>query len=108
VLRFYYQRYHLPLLITENGISLDDRVSEDGSVHDEKRIGYIREYLDGVSRAVQEGIPVLGYQYWSLTDNFEWAEGYAPRFGLIYVDYETKKRIIKDSGYAYAEIIRKM
>lgn len=108
VLRFYYQRYHLPLLITENGISLDDRVSEDGSVHDEKRIGYIREYLDGVSRAVQEGIPVLGYQYWSLTDNFEWAEGYAPRFGLIYVDYETKKRIIKDSGYAYADIIRKM
>ena len=87
---------------------MDDSVSEDGCVHDEKRTGFIREYLDGVIRAVHEGIPVLGYQYWSLTDNFEWAEGYDPRFGLIYVDYETKRRVIKDSGHAYAEIIQNM
>jgi beta-glucosidase len=54
---------------------------------------------------VNEDIPVLGYQHWAVMDNFEWAEGYNPRFGLIYVDYETQRRIIKDSGYAYAHII---
>ncbi len=59
-----------------------------------------------MKRAADEGIPVLGYQHWSVMDNFEWCEGYFPRFGLIHVDYETQKRTIKDSGRHYAEIIR--
>lgn len=59
-----------------------------------------------LERAVDEGIPVLGYQYWSLMDNFEWAEGYAPRFGLIHVDYATKRRTLKDSTYYYQQVIR--
>ena len=59
-----------------------------------------------MKRAADEGIPVLGYQHWSIMDNFEWCEGYFPRFGLIHVDYETQKRTIKDSGRQYAEIIR--
>ena len=77
----------------------------DGKVHDEKRIRFIHEYLGGVKRAVSEGIPVLGYQYWSLLDNFEWAEGYEPRFGMIHVDYKTQKRTLKDSAQAYKQII---
>ena len=58
-----------------------------------------------MKRAVDEGIPVIGYQYWSVMDNFEWAEGYDPRFGLIFVDYRTGKRILKDSAYEYKRII---
>ena len=106
-LRFFYERYHLPLMVTENGMCETgerDRV-EGGRVHDEKRMNYLREYLGNVKRAVVEGVPVLGYQYWSLMDNFEWAEGYAPRFGMIHIDYASQQRTLKDSAYYYAEII---
>jgi beta-glucosidase len=61
--------------------------------------------LGGLERAIDEGIPVLGYQHWSVMENFVWAEGYDPRFGLIYVDYSTQKRIIKDSAWEYKKII---
>ena len=105
-LRFFHERYGLPLLVTENGMADHDVVAPDGGVHDEKRIGFLREYLAQLERAVDEGIPVLGYQYWSLMDNFEWAEGYAPRFGLIHVDYATKRRTLKDSAYYYQQVIR--
>ena len=104
-IRFYHERYGLPVLVSENGMADRDTVSTDGAVHDPKRIAFIHEYLDGVKQAVSEGIPVLGYQYWSLMDNFEWAEGYDPRFGLIHVDYETQKRTLKDSAYEYKQII---
>lgn len=77
----------------------------DGDVHDEKRIAFLRDYLGGVKRAVNEGIDVLGYQHWSLMDNFEWAEGYGPRFGLIHIDYKTQKRTLKDSAYFYKKVI---
>jgi len=103
-IRFYHERYGLPILVTENGMADNDAVT-DGKVADHKRIGFMKEYLANVKRAVSEGIPVLGYQYWSLMDNFEWAEGYGPRFGLIYVDYETKKRTLKDSACEYKQII---
>ena len=83
----------------------NDNLSDDGCVHDAKRIGYMKDYIGNVKRAVSEGIPVLGFQYWSLMDNFEWAEGYGPRFGLIHVDYKTQKRTIKDSGFHYRKII---
>ena len=77
----------------------------DGKVHDEKRIAFLRDYLGSVKRAVNEGIDVLGYQHWSLMDNFEWAEGYGPRFGLIHIDYKTQKRTLKDSAYFYKKVI---
>lgn len=104
--KFHYGRYHLPIMITENGMPNLDFVMLDGKVHDPQRTDFIHRYLKGVKRAVEEGIPVLGYQYWSILDNFEWAEGFDPRFGLIYVDYRTKERILKDSAYFYADVIR--
>jgi len=103
-IKFFYERYGLPIMVTENGMADNDTVI-DGKVEDNKRIRFMNEYLSSVKRAVDENIPVLGYQYWSLMDNFEWAEGYGPRFGLIHVDYFTKKRTIKKSGCFYKEII---
>ncbi len=85
------------IIITENGAAFPD-VVENGRVHDAKRLKYIQDHLAQVLRARQEGVPVEGYLVWSLLDNFEWAEGYRPRFGLVYVDYPTQKRILKDSG----------
>ncbi len=105
-IRQYWERYHIPVMVTENGMAASDMVSADGKVHDPTRTQFLNDFLSGVKRAVDEGIPVLGYQHWSIMDNFEWAEGYGPRFGLIHVDYETQKRTIKDSAYHYAEIIR--
>ena len=93
-------------MVTENGMAGNDAVGSDGAVHDEQRIQFLKEFLPGVQRAIDEGIPVLGYQHWSVMDNLEWCEGYGPRFGLVHVDYETQKRTIKDSGRFYAEIIR--
>ena len=104
-IRFFHERYDLPIMVTENGFCDNDVVSADGCIRDEKRIDYIKDYLGKVKRAVEEGIPVLGYQYWSLMDNFEWAEGYGPRFGIIHVDFETQKRTPKDSAYDYKAII---
>ena len=106
-IRFFYERYGLPLMVTENGMAANDEQDKvaNGAVHDNKRIGFIKEYLASVKRAVNENIPVLGYQYWSLMDNFEWAEGYEPRFGLIHVDYKTGQRTLKDSAYEYKKII---
>lgn len=104
--RQYWERYHLPVMVTENGMANPDTVGPDGKVHDEVRICFLDDFLKNLKRAADENIPVLGYQHWSVMDNFEWAEGYGPRFGLIHVDYDTQKRTIKDSGYHYAEIIR--
>lgn len=106
VVRFYHRRYGLPLMVTENGMSNGDFVMLDGKVHDPQRVDFIHRFLKGLKRAAEENIPLLGYQYWSILDNFEWAEGYDTRFGLVYVDYRTQERIIKDSGYDYARIIR--
>lgn len=105
-LRFLYERYHMPILITENGMCCHDWVSLDGKVHDPNRVDFIRRYLRSVHAAMQDGVPVLGYFYWSLMDNFEWTLGYSERFGLIFVDYPTQKRTIKDSGYWYKQIIK--
>lgn len=103
-IKFFYERYGLPVLVTENGMA-DNDVVVNGEVKDDKRIKFINDYLSSVKRAVSEGIPVMGYQYWSLMDNFEWAEGYGPRFGLVYVDYKTQKRTLKNSAYHYKKII---
>ena len=81
-------------------------VMSDGMVHDPQRIEYLKGYIRGLRRAAEEGIPVMGYMYWSIMDNFEWADGYDKRFGLIHVDYGTQKRTLKDSALWYGEVIR--
>ena len=104
-LKFLYERYRLPIMITENGVSLGDKPDKSGKVHDDVRTKALDGFLSYMQKAMKEGVPVLGYQHWSLMDNFEWAEGYGPRFGLIYVDYATGKRTLKDSAYHYRDII---
>lgn len=94
----------LDLYVTENGSCWNDTVV-DGQVNDTKRVAYLEAHVAQAARAVAEGIPLKGYYAWSLMDNFEWAEGYAKRFGLVYVDFVTQKRIIKASGRRYARII---
>ncbi len=104
--RFFHERYKLPVVITENGMANCDWVHLDGKVHDPQRIDYLRRHLRELGRAIQDGVPVLGYMQWSLMDNFEWAHGYKQRFGLIYVDYQTGKRIPKESAFWYRDVIK--
>ncbi|MEO6670280.1 MAG: GH1 family beta-glucosidase [Ferruginibacter sp.] len=94
------------LIVTENGAAFHDTVV-DNEVNDEKRRDYLQKYISQVLRAKQEGINVKGYFAWSFTDNFEWAEGYKPRFGLVHVDFETQKRIVKASGKWYSNFLKK-
>nr|WP_082855927.1 GH1 family beta-glucosidase [Mucilaginibacter sp. L294] len=92
------------IIITENGAAFPDTVT-DGKVDDPKRVKYLQTHLQQVLKAKQEGCKVTGYFVWTLTDNFEWAEGYHPRFGLIYIDFDTQQRIIKSSGHWYAALL---
>src|SRR5512136_2795004 len=94
------------ILITENGIPLSDTVDADGCIHDERRIRYIQDHLMQIHLAMQNGIPIKGYFHWSFADNFEWALGYTPRFGLAYIDYNTQQRIVKESGHWFHQVIR--
>lgn len=94
------------IFITENGVPVPDGVDFDGKVRDERRIRYLHNHLVYLHKAISEGAHVRGYLVWSLLDNFEWAYGYSMRFGLVYVDYPTQKRIIKESGRWYARVIR--
>lgn len=103
--KFLYRRYKTPVLITENGLSIKDNLV-DGKVHDEIRIKFIKEYFEALEKAQNDGVEILGYYYWSIFDNFEWAEGYTSRFGLIYVDYETQARYKKDSYFFYQQLIK--
>ena len=93
------------LMVTENGIPVPDGLDFDGRVRDERRIRYLQSHIAQVHRAIEAGIPVKGYFHWSLLDNFEWALGYGQRFGLVYVDFKTQKRILKDSGHWFARVI---
>jgi beta-glucosidase len=94
----------LPVYITENGSAWQDYVTPDGQVHDPERTAYLRGHLAAVHAAIGDGVPVKGYFAWSLLDNFEWAEGYAKRFGLAFTDFGTQRRILKDSGEFYAAV----
>ena len=94
------------LYITENGAAYDEGISDDGAVHDQRRIDYLATHLKAISNAIAQGSPVKGYYQWSLMDNFEWALGYEKRFGIVHVDFETQKRTIKDSGYWYGDQIK--
>ena len=103
--KFLYERYKKPIIITENGMSAHDVVSLDGKVHDPNRIDFLHRYLLELGRAIKDGVDIRGYFQWSLMDNFEWAKGYTDRFGLVYVDFESQERIIKDSGYWYKQVV---
>ena len=93
------------LYVTENGAAFSDTRTHDGRVHDVERIEYLRRYLGAVGDAMASGVPVRGYFVWSLLDNFEWALGYAKRFGLVFVDYPTLERVPKDSFAWYRDLI---
>lgn len=94
-----------PIYITENGAAYDDGISEDGAIHDERRIQYLNDHLMALLSAMKRGADIRGYMQWSMMDNFEWAVGYAKRFGIVHVDYQTQKRTIKDSGHWYRKTI---
>lgn len=99
--------YHpTEMLVTENGICVPDGLDFDGRVRDIRRSAYLRDHLAQVHRAIQDGAPVRGYSVWSLLDNFEWAFGYSKRFGLVYVDFETQQRTVKDSGRWFAQVVK--
>lgn len=93
------------IYITENGSAFKDTLV-DGEINDVLRIQYLHDNLQQVLKAKEEGCPVNGYFVWTLTDNFEWAEGYRPRFGLVHINFETQQRIIKNSGYWYRDFLR--
>jgi beta-glucosidase len=101
-----HKEYAIPqLYVTENGAAFQDEWSGGDIVHDPLRVDFLHDYIRGVSRAVQQGVPLRGYFVWSLLDNFEWAEGYSKRFGIVYVDYPTQTRILKESAHWYAELV---
>ena len=93
------------IIVTENGAAFPDIVI-NGVINDEKRKNYLEQHIQQVLHAKNDGVNVNGYFVWSFTDNFEWAEGFRPRFGLVYVDFNTQKRIIKNSGYWYSNFIQ--
>jgi beta-glucosidase len=94
-----------PVVVTENGCAYDDPPGPDGAIHDARRIDYLASHLRAVGEAVAAGVDVRGYFTWSLIDNFEWAEGYTKRFGLVHVDYATQRRTPRDSYGWYRDVI---
>ena len=104
--RFAHDRYRLPIYITESGLSVRDQLFLDGGIHDPQRIDYIQRVLVHVAAALRDGVPVRGFFHWSLLDNFEWADGYKQRFGLVYVNFASQRRVPKDSFAFYRDIIR--
>ena len=104
--RFLYERYRVPMVITENGLSNTDWVDMDGRVRDPQRVDYTRRYLTALGRAIADGTDMRGYFHWSIMDNFEWQSGYRERFGLIHIDYQTLKRTLKDSAFWYRKVIQ--
>jgi beta-glucosidase len=95
----------IPLTITENGLPTPDVLAADGSVDDPGRIAFLRDHLAAAHRAIADGVPLESYHVWSLMDNFEWNEGYDQRWGLIYIDYPTQRRVLKRSAHWYRRVI---
>jgi len=107
ILKWAHSNYPVPrVYVTENGASFTDTMTPDGKVHDERRVAYLREHIENAYRAMREGVPLKGYFAWSTMDNFEWAYGYSRRFGVVYIDYETQKRTIKDSGRFLSKVAK--
>jgi beta-glucosidase len=92
--------------VTESGSAWQDELLPGGQIEDKERTSYLEDHIAAALRTIRDGVPLAGYFAWSLLDNFEWAYGYAKRFGLVHVDYETQQRTVKLSGHRYAETIR--
>jgi beta-glucosidase len=106
LLRLHRELGPVELYVTENGAAYEDEVGPDGEVDDQDRVSYLERHLSAAADAIEAGAPLAGYFVWSLLDNFEWAQGYSMRFGIVRVDYETQRRTVKASGRRYAEIAR--
>jgi beta-glucosidase len=104
--KFCYERYQKPILITENGLSCRDWRQTDGRVRDTERIDFLHRHLSALERAHADAVPIQGYFHWSLLDNFEWNHGYRERFGLVHVDFASGQRTPKDSFHVYRDVIR--
>jgi beta-glucosidase len=100
-----HRRFCLPIYVLENGTAADDHLDKAGNVVDQGRIDYLRAYTDAMREAMSIGADVRGYFVWSLLDNFEWGSGYTQRFGIVYVDYASQRRVLKSSGRWYADLI---
>ena len=103
-------RYQLPILITENGLGAYDDLEEDGTIHDDYRIDFLRDHILAIQEAITDGVDVLGYCTWSYTDLLSWLNGYQKRYGFVYVDREELdekelKRYKKDSYFWYKKVI---
>jgi beta-glucosidase len=96
----------VPIYVTENGCSYGEGPDADGKVNDQRRISFLRRYIFEVGQAMKAGADVRGYFLWTFTDNFEWAEGFGQRFGIVHCDFETQKRIVKESGEWYGRVAR--
>lgn len=96
----------IPIYITENGTyNCSENINEDGKIHDKDRIAYLEGFLTWIRKALEEGIDIRGYYLWSLLDNWEWSAGYTLRYGIVHTDFDTQKRICKDSAYWYRDLI---
>jgi beta-glucosidase len=107
--RVHREYFQGPLYITENGAAFEDILQETKEgpvVHDPERTAYLAQHIGATLKAIKEGVPVAGYFVWTLYDNFEWALGTNARFGMVYLDYPTQRRIIKDSGHWYSRFLK--
>ncbi len=101
-----HREYHIPAMyVTENGAAFADVWNGEDLVRDPRRVDYLREYIGSLAQALEQDVPLRGYFVWSLMDNFEWAEGYSKRFGIVYIDYPTQRRILKESGSWYSSLL---
>jgi len=105
-LKYLYERYNMPIFVTENGTCCRDWVSLDGRVHDPMRTDFLNRYIIAMDEAMRDGVDIRGYFVWTLTDNFEWNLGYRDRFGLVFIDFTNGRRIRKDSSYFYEDVIK--
>jgi beta-glucosidase len=107
LLRIHQEYPSIPLFVSENGAAFDDTIGPDGRVDDDARVAYLDAHLRACHQAIAGGAPLSGYFAWSLLDNFEWAEGFSKRFGIVYVDYATQQRTVKASAEWFAQVIQR-
>ena len=106
LLNYLAARYQKPIYVTENGCAAEDYVNPDGEVNDIERVRYLHTHLEAAARAIKDGANLAGYFVWSLLDNFEWGWGYQKRFGIVFVDFGTQRRIPKASAAFYANVVQ--
>jgi len=107
LVRLHEEYTQIPLYVTENGRAVDDYIDPEGGVDDEERVSYLDAHFRAARDAMERGVDLRGYMVWSFLDNFEWAEGYSKRFGLVFVEYGSQRRVPKSSARWYSEVIRR-